>query len=130
MGSGEPAATGLTDDLTAEIFSPPYLFNADGTPATRPVIGSAPTLLTYGAPFVVGTSSASQISKVMLVRLSAVTHAFNMNQRGLVLSFSAGVSDLTVTAPANGMLAPPGHYILFIVNTSGVPSVGKVVRFP
>jgi hypothetical protein len=42
MGSGEPAATGLTDDLTAEIFSPPYLFNADGTPATRPVLGSAP----------------------------------------------------------------------------------------
>ena len=39
-GSGEPAATGLTDDLTAEIFSPPYLFKADGTPATRPVISS------------------------------------------------------------------------------------------
>ena len=82
-GSGEPAATGLTDDLTAEIFSPPYLFNADGTPATRPVISSVPAKLTYGAAFTVRTASAAEITKVMLVRLSAVTHAFNMNQRGV-----------------------------------------------
>jgi hypothetical protein len=65
----------------------------------------------------------------MLARLGAVTHAFEMNQRGLKLSFSAGTNDLTVTAPANIMLAPPGHYILFIVNASGVPSVGKIMRF-
>jgi hypothetical protein len=127
-GSGEPAATGLSDDLTAEIFSPPYLFNADGTPATRPVISSAPAKLAYGATFTVGTSSAAQITKVMLVRLSAVTHAFDMNQRGLALGFSAGSGSLTVTAPSNNKLAPPGHYMLFIVNASGVPSVSKIVR--
>ena len=62
-GSGEPAATGLTDDLTAEIFSPPYLFKADGTPATRPVISSVPAKLTYGTPFTVGTASAAQITR-------------------------------------------------------------------
>ena len=131
VGSGEPAATGLTDDLTAEIFSPPYLFNAaDGTPATRPVISSAPAKLTYGATFTVGTASAAQIRKVMLVRLSAVTHAFDMNQRGVGLSFSAGSGSLTVTAPLNTRLAPPGHYMMFIVNSSGVPSVAKVVKLP
>ena len=54
-GSGEPAATGLTDDLTAEIFSPPYLFKADGTPAARPVISSVPRQLAYGTTFTVGT---------------------------------------------------------------------------
>jgi Domain of unknown function (DUF1929) len=129
-GSGEPAATGLTDDLTAEIFSPPYLFNADGTPASRPAISSFPTQLTYATTFTVGTASAAQIGKVLLVRLAAVTHAFDMNQRGLVLSFTAGTNSLTVTAPANNRLAPPGHYMLFIVNSSGVPSVAKVVRFP
>jgi hypothetical protein len=129
-GSGEPAATGLTDDLTAEIFSPPYLFNADGSPATRPVISSVPTSLAYGATFTVGTAAAAQITKVMLVRLSAVTHAFDMNQRGIGLSFTAGSGSLAVTAPLNNKLAPPGHYMLFIVNASGVPSVAKVVRFP
>jgi hypothetical protein len=129
-GSGEPAATGLSDDLTAEIFSPPYLFNADGTPATRPVISSAPTKLVYGSTFTVGTTSAASIAKVMLIRLSSVTHAFDMNQRGNRLSFSAADGSLTVTAPLNNRLAPPGHYMLFIVDTGGVPSVAKVVRFP
>jgi hypothetical protein len=128
-GSGEPAATGLTDDLTAEIFSPPYLFKADGTPATRPVISSVSTIA-YGTTFTVGTASAAQITKVMLVRLSAVTHAFDMNQRGVQLNFSVGSGSLTVTAPLNTKLAPPGHYMLFIVNSSGVPSVAKVVKLP
>jgi hypothetical protein len=129
-GSGEPAATGLSDDLTAEIFSPPYLFKSDGTPATRPVISSVPTKLTHGTTFTLGTTSAAEIRKVMLVRLSAVTHAFDMNQRGIMLGFSAGSSSLTVTAPTNNRLAPPGHYLLFIVNSSGVPSVAKVVKLP
>jgi hypothetical protein len=35
-----------------------------------------------------------------------------------------------VTAPTNNRLAPPGHYLLFIVNSSGVPSVAKVVKLP
>ena len=129
-GSGEPAASGLTDDLTAEIFSPPYLFNADGTPAARPVISSVPAKLTYGAGFTITTASAADITKVLLVRLSAVTHATNMNQRGVVINFVAGTGLLTATAPANNKLAPPGHYMLFIVNSSGVPSVAKIVRFP
>jgi hypothetical protein len=129
-GSGEPAATGLSDDLTAEIFSPPYLFNADGSPAIRPVISSAPAKLVYGSTFTVGTPNAADITKVLLIRLSSVTHAFDMNQRGNVLSFSAGSGSLTATAPLNNKLAPPGHYMLFIVNSSGVPSVAKIVRFP
>ena len=53
-------------------------------------IASAPAKLTYGAAFTIGTGSAADIRKVLLVRLSAVTHATDMNQRGLVLSFSAG----------------------------------------
>jgi hypothetical protein len=50
-----------------------------------------------------------------------------MNQRGAVLSFSAGAGSLTVTAPANNKLAPPGHYMMFIVNSSGVPSIARIV---
>ena len=94
------------------------------------MISSVAATLAYGTTFTVGTTSASQITKVMLVRLSAVTHAFDMNQRGVRLNFSAGSGSLTVTAPANNRLAPPGHYMLFIVNASGVPSVAKIVRFP
>jgi len=128
VGSGQPAASGLTNDFTAEIFSPPYLFKSDGTAAARPVISSVPTAVTYGQAFTVKTTSASSIAKVTWIRLSAVTHSFNQSQRMNVLSFAKGTGQITVTAPANFNLAPQGHYMLFIVNASGVPSVAKIVK--
>ncbi|MGH7512197.1 MAG: galactose oxidase-like domain-containing protein [Gemmatimonadales bacterium] len=128
VGSGQPAATGQTDDFTAEIFSPPYLFKSDGTPASRPVISSAPTSVVYGQAFTVKTTSASSISKVTWIRLSAVTHSFNQGQRMNVLSFTKGTGQITVTAPANRNLAPQGHYMLFLVNSSGVPSKARIVK--
>jgi len=128
VGSGQPAATGLTDDYTAEIFSPPYLFTSDGTPAVRPVISSAPSNVTYGQAFTVKTTSAATISKVTWIRLSAVTHSFNQGQRMNVLSFTTGTGQITVTAPASRNLSPQGHYMLFIVDSNGVPSVAKIVK--
>lgn len=112
------------NEPTAEIFSPPYLFNGP-----RPNITSAPATLQYGNNFFVGTDTAN-ISKVTLVRIGMVTHAFNQDQRFLSLSFSATPGGVTVTAPANANLAPPGYYLLFVVNSSGVPSIGSFVSLP
>src|SRR5579864_716695 len=64
-----------------EIYRPAYLFNADGTLATRPTISSAPSTISYGTPFTVQTANAASISSVVLMRDGAVTHAFDMNQR-------------------------------------------------
>ena len=105
VGSGQPAATGLTDDYTGEIFSPPYLFKLDGTPAVRPTISGAPDNVGYGASIPVTVTSAAPIAKVTWIRLSTVTHATNMNQRMNYLSFTTSGSTLTVTPPAN---AQPG----------------------
>jgi hypothetical protein len=58
-----------------------------------------------------------------------MTHGFNMSQRYLALSFTANASSLTVTSPLNRNLAPPGIYMLFIINQDGVPSVASFVRF-
>jgi len=58
-----------------------------------------------------------------------MTHGINMSQRYLPLSFSTNGNSLTVGAPANANLAPPGIYMLFIVNTQGVPSMAFFVRF-
>ncbi len=129
-GSGQPAATGLTDDYTAEIYTPPYLFKADGTAATRPTITQAPTLVSYGQSFTVETPTPSAVSKVTWISLGSVTHAFNQNQRGLPLAFSVvtGSAAISVTAPALAALAPPGYYLLFIVDSSGVPSIARIVR--
>jgi hypothetical protein len=126
-GSGAPAATGLSDDYTAEIFSPPYLFKLDGTPATRPTITSAPTSIAYGAPFTIQTPDAASITKVTFIRLGAVTHSTNMNQRNNNLAFTAGSGTLSISPPTSSQMAPPGHYMLFIINSNGVPSVSKII---
>ena len=118
----------VDDELQQEIFSPPYLFNSDGSWAIRPTITSAPDTISYGTNFVVGVSSLMIASRVTLVRLSSVTHSTNMNQRFNNLSFNRVVAGLNVSAPANSNIAPPGHYMLFVFNKSGVPSVAKIVK--
>lgn len=60
--------------------------------------------------------------------MGTVTHAFGMDQREVELSFTAQSGSLTVTAPPNGNIAPPGYYMLFLLNSSGVPSVATFVQ--
>jgi len=112
-----------SDQLSAEVFAPPYLFKG-----ARPTISSAPAELAYNQSFAVATPDAGNISKVALIPLGSMTHAINMNQRYVPLAFTAGTGTLAVTAPGNGTLAPPGYYMLFIVGTNGVPSVAAIVR--
>jgi hypothetical protein len=107
-----------------QIFSPPYLFKG-----ARPTVTGAPATLQYGSPFIVQTPDSATIVSVSLIRPGAVTHAFDQDQRFLPLAFSPSSGALTVQAPANSNLAPPGYYMLFLVNTAGVPSVATFVHF-
>jgi len=112
-----------------EIYTPPYLFNSDGTPATRPTITSVTTgIVGYGSTFQVSSPDAASILSVVMMRLGSVTHAFDMDQRMVGLNFTAQGTTLTLTSPPNGNIAPPGYYLLFILNSSGVPSVAKFVQ--
>jgi hypothetical protein len=123
-GGGQPAGGGTdTDHPNAEIYSPPYLFRG-----ARPTITSAPVSAGYGQTFFVQTPNATSIAQVTLVRLSSVTHAFNENQRFNRLNFTQAAGGLNVTAPANGNVCPPGHYMMFILNGSGVPSVASIIN--
>ncbi|HVH28801.1 MAG TPA: galactose oxidase-like domain-containing protein [Vicinamibacterales bacterium] len=112
-----------------EIYSPAYLFNTDGTPAYRPIItGLVPGTVGYGAAFQVQTPDAADIASVVLVRPGAPTHAFDMEQRLVGLSYTVGNGVLNVTSPPNGNIAPPGYYMLFVLNAAGVPSVSRFIR--
>ena len=123
-GGGRNALmTEPTDQFNSEFYSPPYLFKGP-----RPVITSAPTTVPYNQTFVVQTPNAPQIASVSLIRLGAVTHSVNMSQRFVPLAFTTSTGSLTVTAPANNTQAPVGYYMLFIVDTAGVPSVAAIVR--
>jgi hypothetical protein len=124
-GGGHPEGFGVAQ-FSAEIYSPAYLFKGP-----RPIITSAPTApLQHGGSFFVQTPDASRIAMVSLVRTGSVTHAFDANQRFLPLTFQQASGGLTVQSPGNAYLAPPGYYMLFLVDTNGVPSVGSFVRFP
>lgn len=116
------------NNFDAEIFSPPYLFKADGTPAARPAITAAPAVVDYGQPFSVQMRDTAAVARVTLVRLPATTHSFNQNQWFGELTFTRTAGALSVTAPATARRAPPGHYLLFVLDAAGVPSEAKVVQ--
>jgi PKD repeat protein len=119
-GSGDGA--GAPDERNAELFSPPYLFKGP-----RPTVADAPSEIGYGTSFTVTTPEAASIAKISLIRLGAVTHAFDMNQRFRWLSFVPGSGVLTVSAPTSRERTPPGHYLLFLLDGNGVPSVAKII---
>lgn len=127
-GSVLSAGGGQYADATAsqtngQIYYPAYLFKGP-----RPAVLSAPAEVGPGARFEVETAEAGLIRKVTLVRLPSVTHAFDENQRLLELEFEAGEGALSVTAPSSPNDCPPGHYMLFVVDEAGVPSVAHIVR--
>ena len=115
-----------------EIYRPAYLFTTDAggnvVPATRPTITGAPTTIGYGAAFQVSTPNAADIAQVVLVRPAATTHAFDMEQRLVGMTFTRGAGSLTAVAPPGPTVAPPGYYMLFLIDARGVPSVARFVQ--
>jgi len=117
------SAGGNVAGPNAQIYSPPYLFNG-----ARPTISSAPTSVGYGQTVFVGSPDATAITKVSWIRLGSTTHTFDESVRYMHLNFTQATNGLNVTMPANANLAPPGFYMLFILNGSGVPSVARIIR--
>lgn len=111
-----------------EIFSPPYLFAPDGSPAKRPVIHEAPSRIRYGAQLAATVSE--HVRSAALIRPTAVTHQINTEQRyvGLGINEQHRNGTLRIVAPPDGNVAPPGWYLLFVVGDSGTPSVGSWVQ--
>ncbi|MDQ3676526.1 MAG: galactose oxidase early set domain-containing protein, partial [Actinomycetota bacterium] len=126
---------------SAEIYWPPYLFNGDKCaprPAIRAVGATAPpaaanapwATLTYGEPFGIFSEHAKAGMQAALVAPSAVTHSFDMNQRVVPLLITSRVTGggLNVRTPANASIAPPGWYMLFVIDADGTPSISRWVR--
>ncbi len=116
---GDPAG----ETTPNERYRPSYFFKP------RPQIIAAPATLNYGAAFSVETLVPRGITEVVLMRPGAVTHAFNHNQRyvGCVINGTSGLN-VNATAPPNGTIAPPGYYLLFILDRDRVPSMGRWIR--
>lgn len=112
------------EELRLEVYNPPYLFKGP-----RPVIAAAPTEWKYGQTFAIQSQQTGNIRWASLIKNGVTTHSFNTGQRLVdlvIVSQAGGVIQATVTNEPN--IAPPGWYMLFITNTSGVPSVAKWVH--
>lgn len=125
LPSGQVMMAGW-NNTKIEIFNPPYLFRGD-----RPTISAAPDTVHHGAEFTIESPDAHCISKVVFIRPMAVTHQTDTDQRIIELKCprrGGSSTELKLTAP-NGAhphpTAPRGHYMMFILNDDGVPSVAK-----
>ena len=103
-----------------DFYSPPYLFAGD-----RPSIDSAPEHVDYGSVFPIGTGEHAV--RAVLMAPGATTHANDMHARHVELAVTDTPEGLTATAPEPNV-APPGHYMLFVLNAGGVPSVAEWVH--
>jgi hypothetical protein len=114
------------------IFEPPYLFDASGAYAARPAVSRTPARIRYGQTFSVCTSRYASIQRVSLIRPGAVSHSFNMDQHHVDLVFTQDYYGAVVaTSPADSFIAPPGDYLVFLIDAVGAlrpPSVGRWVR--
>lgn len=114
----------LVKDRTAQIWSPPYLFAGP-----RPAVTFAPAAVRYGTTFRVAVQGdPSRIARAALVRPAAVTHAVDMAQRVISLDVTAQADGITLNTPRDATVAPPGWYMLFVMDAEGVPSVASWVR--
>jgi hypothetical protein len=123
LSAGGGRYGGTQDMLTADIYNPPYLYKG-----TRPTISSITPSVTYNGTFSINSADTSSIAKVVMVSLPSVTHTVDMNQFFSPLTFMKNGSTLSATAPSNANYAPPGFYMIFIVNGNGVPSVAKIIQ--
>ncbi|KAI9889961.1 MAG: hypothetical protein M1814_004579 [Vezdaea aestivalis] len=128
VGGGGLCATCSTNHFDAQIFRPPYLFNSDGSVASRPVINSLSTAtVVAGNTLTINTNTG--ISSVSLVRFSSATHSVNTDQRRIPLTPTVvGTNSYRVTIPSDTGISTPGYWMVFVLNSAGVPSAAKTLK--
>ncbi|KAI4276113.1 MAG: hypothetical protein L6R35_006231 [Caloplaca aegaea] len=126
-GGGGLCGSCSTNHPNAQIFSPAYLFNADGSKAARPVINSvSATSVAVGTTMTVTTNSA--VMSWSLVRYASVTHSVNTDQRRVPLKPEAtNGNTYTLRIPSDSGVALPGSWMLYAMNAQGVPSISKTI---
>lgn len=115
------------DHLDGEYFEPPFLFNADGTYAKRPVISNlTQKSVKVGATL---TFTATDFASASLVRMGSVTHSVNSDQRRVPLNnVTRQGNNVSARLPTDSGILLPGYYYLFVMSAKGTPSMGMTVH--
>ncbi|EDU43973.1 galactose oxidase [Pyrenophora tritici-repentis] len=130
VGRSSANCNKLVDHADGQIFSPPYLFNADGTPAARPTISSlSANSVKVGGKLTIEVEKWVPGLQFTLVRIGSVTHSLNTDQRRVPLSnVNNNANKCTVTLPNDSGILIPGAYYLFVISKEGVPSIARTVQ--
>ena len=115
------------DHQDAEIYTPPYLYRADGTLASRPVISRVPGVTEAGA--VIPVVATHGLRRFALIKMSSTTHGMNTDVRNLNVPFvESAPGQYSLELHPNVNVLTPGYWMLFAMDAAGVPSIAKVVR--
>ncbi|MEO8223704.1 MAG: galactose oxidase-like domain-containing protein [Gammaproteobacteria bacterium] len=129
-GANSPTTCLPQCNTNVEVYSPPYLYGPGGGFAARPVITAVQPVIVIGQTFAVDLAAGAGASRVTLIKTGSVTHSWNMEQRFIEATFNTSGNRLMVQAPTRAADAPPGFYLLFVLNAAGVPSVARMVQIP
>ncbi len=114
------------DHADHQVYSPGYLFNADGSLAARPTITDAPDVSTFG--MTLDIAAVPDIQRFTMIKMSGTTHAYNTDVRFLNVPFSGNNGNYQLTLESNPNVLTPGYWMLFALNAQGTPSVAKVIQ--
>jgi hypothetical protein len=123
VGGGRTAGPDRVDDEKPNFryYHPPYLNRP------RPTLSLAPAVLRYGQTGTIAHSTG--VTDVVLIALGSMTHSFDSHQRYVQLARTpVGTSVSTVAAPPNPETAPPGYYMMFVLDAARTPSVARIVQ--
>jgi galactose oxidase len=117
-----------TNHFDAQIYTPNNLYDSNGKLATRPKITkvSAKSVKVGGKITITADTSIKQAS---LIRYGTSTHTVNTDQRRIPLSLrrTGTGNSYSFQVPSDSGIALPGYWMLFVMNSAGVPSVASTL---
>lgn len=128
--SGGGGSPGPETNLSAQVYAPPYLFNAGGGMQARPRINSVARVLPYDSNIDVQVDNGGSggIVRMTMIKHGTITHSFNSEQRFIEVPWTRQGSVITIRTPATPALATPGYYMLHAIGANGAPSKAWTVR--
>ena len=128
-----PDGTILTaggDVWNAEIFYPPYLFTKDVN--NKSILASRPKIIEIEQNIkrnsIYNIQVEGDIKKVTLISTGSTTHAQASESKFRELNFTKiSGNEIQISLDANSNNIQNGTYLLFVLNSKGVPSIGKVI---
>lgn len=130
-GGGGLCGNCSANHYDAQIYTPPYLLTETGEERKRPTFRSSiPRKASPGGT--IRFMTTNRVETASLVRISSASHTVNTDQRRIPLEvedkfFDAPYPIAEVTLPKDPGVLIPGHWMFFVMDEFGTPSIAKTI---